>query len=98
MSVIHFLNVRNDDCNIIEHNSGRISVIDVCCARKEIINEECSQEDFRIIMNSNVVGNYRQKEHPENPIRYLNKVVNFSSIFRYIQTQPNIRCSAVSCL
>ena len=40
MSVIHFLNVRNADCNIIEHNSGRISVIDVCCTRKEIINEE----------------------------------------------------------
>ena len=90
MSVIHFLNVRNGDCNIIEHNSGRISVIDVCCARKEIINEECSQEDSRIIMNSNVAGNYRQKEHPENPVRYLNKVINCSSIFRYIQTHPDM--------
>ena len=66
MSVIHFLNVQNGDCNIIEHNSGRVSVIDVCCARKEIINDECSQEDSEIIMNSSVSGNYRQKEHPEN--------------------------------
>lgn len=90
MSVIHFLNVQNGDCNIIEHNSGRVSVIDVCCARKEIINEECSQEDSRIIMNSIVSGNYRQKEHSENPIRYLRKVVNCSSIFRYVQTHPDM--------
>lgn len=85
MRVIHFLNVRNADCNIIEHNSGRISVIDVCCTRKEIINEECSQEDSRIIMNSNVAGNYRQKEHPENPVRYLNKVIKF----KYFQIYSN---------
>lgn len=90
MSVIHFLNVQNGDCNIIEHNSGRVSVIDVCCARKEIINEECSQEDSGLIMNSTISGNYRQKEHPENPIRYLKKVVNCSSIFRYIQTHPDM--------
>ena len=90
MSVIHFLNVQNGDCNIIEHNSGRVSVIDVCYARKEIINEECSQEDSGLIMNSTISGNYRQKEHPENPIRYLKKVVNCSSIFRYIQTHPDM--------
>lgn len=90
MSVIHFLNVQNGDCNIIEHNSGRVSVIDTCCARKEIINEEYSQEDSGIIMNSRTSGNYRQKEHPENPIRYLKKVVNCSSIFRYIQTHPDM--------
>lgn len=90
MSVIHFLNVQNGDCNIIEHNSGRISVIDVCCARKEIIKEQYGQEDSRIIMNSSISGNYRQKEHPENPIRYLKRVVNCSSIFRYIQTHPDM--------
>lgn len=90
MSVIHFLNVQNGDCNIIEHNSERISVIDVCCARNEIVNEECSQEDSGVILNSSISGNYRQKEHPENPIRYLKTVVKCSSIFRYIQTHPDM--------
>lgn len=90
MSVIHFLNVQNGDCNIIEHNSGRITIIDVCCARKEKNNDEYSMETFDIIMNSNSSGNYRQKEYPENPIRYLKRIVKCSSIFRYIQTHPDM--------
>lgn len=90
MSVIHFLNVQNGDCNIIKHNSGRISVIDVCCARKEIFNEVYSQEDSGIVINSSLSGNYRQKEHPENPINYLKQVVKCSNIFRYIQTHPDM--------
>lgn len=27
---IHFLNVLNGDCTIIEHETGRVSVIDIC--------------------------------------------------------------------
>ena len=30
MSIIHFLNVKNGDCSIIEHTSGNVSVIDIC--------------------------------------------------------------------
>lgn len=29
MATIHFLNVLEGDCNIIQHNSGRTTVIDV---------------------------------------------------------------------
>lgn len=36
MGVLHFLNVGQGDCSIIEHASGRISVIDVCKARAPI--------------------------------------------------------------
>lgn len=36
MTKIHFLNVQNGDCSIIKHGAGRISVIDVCCARKTL--------------------------------------------------------------
>ena len=32
MSTIHFLNVKEGDCSVIEHNSGRVTVIDVCNA------------------------------------------------------------------
>lgn len=39
MTQIHFLNVENGDCSIIKHDSGRLSVIDVCCARK-ILTEQ----------------------------------------------------------
>ena len=34
MSTIHFLNVKEGDCSVIEHNSGRVTVIDVCNATK----------------------------------------------------------------
>ena len=32
MATIHFLNVKEGDCSIIEHNSGHKTVIDVCNA------------------------------------------------------------------
>lgn len=35
MSVIHFLNVNEGDCNIIQHGSGRVTVIDVCNGKAE---------------------------------------------------------------
>ena len=33
MATIHFLNVKEGDCSIIEHNSGHTTVIDVCNAK-----------------------------------------------------------------
>ena len=30
MATIHFLNVKDGDCSVIEHNSGHVTVIDVC--------------------------------------------------------------------
>jgi len=32
MARIHFLNVKDGDCNVIQHNTGRVTVIDVCNA------------------------------------------------------------------
>ena len=46
MPVIHFLNVGEGDCSIIEHNSGHISVIDVSCAKTPLPLKE--QEVVRI--------------------------------------------------
>lgn len=84
---IHFLNVENGDCSIIEHDDGRISVIDVCCARKNWVEQ--SREDSHIEEFSGVKGNFNQKAHPENPVEYL-KNLKVSSIFRYIQTHPDM--------
>ena len=85
MSTIHFLNVKNGDCSIIQHNSGHVSVIDVCNASRhsEIV------EDFSL-HDSTTSGNYHQKGHPTNPIAYLKQVVKTDSIFRYIQTHPDM--------
>ena len=88
MSTIHFLNVKEGDCSIIEHNSGHISVIDVCNARKNSRDDSLNL-DWTATIES-VLGNFRQKDNPENPIRYLKENVKAASIFRYIQTHPDM--------
>ncbi len=82
MGIIHFLNVNNGDCSIIEHNTGRISLIDVCNARKE----EKIIERMESVAGS---GNLNQKAHPVNPIQYLRNH-NINSIFRFVLTHPDM--------
>lgn len=77
MSVIHFLNVNDGDCNIIQHDSGRITVIDICNGNAE--TEEVLYE----------FSNHRQKEHPVNPISYLSNL-NIATIFRFVLTHPDM--------
>lgn len=38
MGILHFLDVGHGDCSIIQHASGRNTVIDVCKARREMSN------------------------------------------------------------
>lgn len=79
MALIHFLNVKEGDCNIIKHDSGRITVIDVCNA-SEAINEVTSFE---------LRGNRNQKVNPTNPIEYMDKF-EYKEIFRFILTHPDM--------
>ena len=81
MARFHFLNVKNGDCSIIEHNSGHISIIDICNARlpkndktlttEEIYNLTSSASQLAKVTEAR--KNYRQKAYPENPITYLSK-------------------------
>ncbi len=89
MEAIHFLNVNNGDCSIIEHNSGRVTVIDVCNAKPS--SSIVSQMEMFIAKayTTGTQGNFQQKEHPVNPIAYLQDH-GISSIFRYILTHPDM--------
>jgi competence protein ComEC len=40
MPLIHFLNVRDGDCNVIEHSNGHITVIDVCNAAPVVMLDQ----------------------------------------------------------
>ena len=87
MSRIHFLNVEDGDCSIIEHDNGHITMIDICCGN---IAEELNERSFSSTSAiEGVKGNFNQKEHPINPISYLKKL-GVTSIFRYIQTHPDM--------
>lgn len=88
MPTLHFLNVRHGDCSVIEHTSGRVTVIDVCNAAStdsltDFVTRTIAQ------MDRGVRGSFRQKEYPVNPITYL-KEHGISSVFRYIQTHPDM--------
>ncbi len=81
---LHFLNVKNGDCSIIEHESGNLTMIDVSNAF-----EDLKKNEFSLTTESKVLGNFQQKKSPENPIDYLSKL-NKKSIFRFVLTHPDM--------
>ena len=88
MSIIHFLNVKNGDCSIIEHTSGRISVIDICNGNETA--ETKKGNTSYVISEAVTKGNFRQKDNPEDPISYLRKICVEDNIFRFILTHPDM--------
>lgn len=96
MAKIHFLNVLDGDCNIIQHDSGRTTLIDVSNAYNATdTNEEKAVKEIKnkVIKKDNFVPdgkiNYQQKEYPDNPIDYLTKL-KVKNIFRFIVTHPDM--------
>lgn len=86
MTRIHFLNVLEGDCGIIQHEDGKVSMIDICCGN---IATEVQTNALISESNSSIRGNFNQKEHPTNPIDYLN-TIGVAEIFRYVQTHPDM--------
>lgn len=98
MAIIHFLNVLEGDCNIIQHDTGHVTVIDVSNADNEIDTAEeaakkASQARADMQARTQVpIGktDYHQKQNPDNPIQYLNDRLQINSIFRFIITHPDM--------
>ena len=86
MGIIHFLNVKNGDCSIIQHATGRVSVIDVCNAGR-VTSEHKGLDET--LVKAAVHGNFNQKDCPVNPTAYL-KRLGVTSIFRFILTHPDM--------
>lgn len=97
MSTIHFLNVLEGDCNIIQHDSGRVTVIDVSNAYDDVDTEEekavkASEIRKNMFERTQVPSDkkdYKQKKIPDNPILYLQKF-SIKNIFRFIVTHPDM--------
>jgi len=98
MSIIHFLNVLEGDCNIIQHDSGRISVIDISNAYDEDDTPEetaVRNSQVRHLMQNRTMipsnkKDYQQKKSPDNPIEYLKNAVKTREIFRFVVTHPDM--------
>lgn len=88
MATIHFLNVKEGDCSVIEHNSGHITVIDVCNAKtRELLTEAVLAR--LATAERGITGNFQQKKYPVNSISYM-RDRGMSGIFRYVQTHPDM--------
>lgn len=96
MPQVHFLNVRDGDCNVIQHVNGHVTVIDVCNAAPVVMIP-----DIPVIMAPKVSlrtllggppplpGDFGQKDFPVNPIEYL-KERDITHVFRFILTHPDM--------
>lgn len=91
MSTVHFLNVLQGDCNIIEHsNSNRVTVIDVCNADSDGVYQNAELRDaIKEDISDTTTGNYGQKKYPENPIKYLERL-KIDTIWRFIVSHPDM--------
>jgi competence protein ComEC len=100
MPRIHFLNVNDGDCSIIQHSSGHNTVIDVSAAKKPV--SERAMATARMSMQESVLaiaqerskkagvsGNFNQSEYPDDPITYM-KDRGITSVFRFISTHPDM--------
>lgn len=85
MSILHFLNVSPGDCTVIQHNSGRVSIIDICCGNLPLSQKTITD----LIEQAAVRGNFRMCERSTNPLEYLGGL-DIDSIFRFILTHPDM--------
>lgn len=98
MPTIHFLNVLEGDCNIIQHVSGRLTVMDVSnayneeftAAEKAAKESEAREERRNRTQVPSDKKDYGQKKSPDNPIDYIKENLNESSIFRFIISHPDM--------
>lgn len=97
MSVIHFLNVLEGDCNIIHHDTNRVTVIDISNGYNDTdtaVEKAVKASEMRKIMLTRTQvpsdkKDYQQKKTPDNPIQYLKKL-GIKDIFRFIITHPDM--------
>lgn len=88
---IHFLNVEDGDCSIIERpDDGRHTVIDICCGN--IDTEIGTLDEFfsrAFSEEARPRGNYNFKSSPTNPVQYL-KDIGITNVHRFILTHPDM--------
>jgi beta-lactamase superfamily II metal-dependent hydrolase len=88
MSTVHFLNVGKGDCTLIEHNSGRDTLIDICKGNLSLNKEQ--QFEAKVAQAAEkVLGNFGMSKVPTNPVSYL-KDIGVTGLFRFILTHPDM--------
>jgi competence protein ComEC len=95
MAKVHIINVSPGDCTLIEHNSGRVTGIDICGGNLEVRQKAAAMEARATTLldvlkeGGNGGGNYRMCERPSNPINYI-QTHGIRKLFRFIVTHPDM--------
>jgi beta-lactamase superfamily II metal-dependent hydrolase len=94
MSTVHFLNVGKGDCTLIQHASGRNSLIDVSKGNyvppvEERLNTNQLFAKALEEASASTRGDFGMSKKPTNPITYLGEI-GISDIFRFILTHPDM--------
>lgn len=91
MARVHVLNVSPGDCTLIQHNSGRLTGIDICNG-----NLESRQQAAAVEIRATTLlderyggGNYGMCKRPSNPINYI-KTFGLGKLFRFILSHPDM--------
>lgn len=85
MPTIHCLTVGEGDCTIIEHGSGRLSMVDICGGNLP----RARSARASLAGDSNLKGSFRMCDSPTNPLDYL-AANGFARIWRFISTHPDM--------
>ncbi len=89
MPVVHFLNVGDGDCSIIQHGSGRITVLDICNGGSTMQKAPLEAFGRQLGIAKTGSGNYGMRKYPTEPISYMKKI-GISRVFRFILTHPDM--------
>lgn len=84
---VHFLNVKQGDCFLLETRSGRLTLIDICAGN--LSDEVVSEAKLASLRASKPLGNYAMCSKPTNPITYLESK-GLTSVWRFILTHPDM--------
>ena len=88
MPKIHFLNVNQGDCIILEHDSNRVTVFDISAG-----NIERQKSAAVTVLGSRDItpakGNYRMCQRPTNPLDYLAQM-GADEIWRFVLSHPDM--------
>jgi|SRR5215472_3000257 len=89
MPQVHFLNVNDGDCSVIQHYSEHVTVIDVCNAFATVPLVMAPRARSLLAPPPTLATDFRQKDFPVNPIEYL-KTHKLTEVFRFILTHPDM--------
>lgn len=88
MAKVHLLNVSPGDCTVIEHASGRVTMMDICGGNQRL-EENVRKAAMSLTAAAKPSGNFGMCSTCVDPISYL-RGIGVDSLFRFILTHPDM--------